>query len=223
MFRPKLVSVIEAVEGHSLANLQIPVFFVDSLRFGTDVSTQHEIRRFHDFAASMERPVSTNNMKIPDEIFAKIEKRTEQRKVNEQSITIPYTGQETYTVQGPYDKIVRYTEQQPYNATETYSEQVSHVEHKSRESGWWIFSSRHYWDETHYKPENRTRTVVRHQPVEKTRTEVHYNPVQKTRSVTKFRSGVREFWEEIEITKKTFYNGKKDESVRTLRSWTKDV
>jgi hypothetical protein len=226
LFRPKLVSVIQSVEGRLPPNLQIPVFFVDSLRFQTDTSTQREIQRFHDFAASMQKPVSTNALQIPDEVFARIEKSVESKKVNEQSITIPYQAQENYTDQEPYNQTVRWTEQEPYSATETYTEQVPHsVEHESRGGRRYGFAgprSVHHWTETVWSAETRERSVTKYRPVERTRNEVHYKPVQRTRTVTKLRNGVREFWEEIETTKKTFYSGKTDISTRTLRSWTKD-
>jgi hypothetical protein len=210
--------------------LKIPAFFVDSTNAATDQHTRSEIKRFYQFSASQERPVSTNGLVIPDCVFMSITKTTETRRVKVEPIKVPYNVEIEYVEQVAQVGVEEYVTVENRDVEETYMDfvtvKVPYDTHHSRNRFLGIWWDR--WTETEWRdeirPVQKTRTVQRTFPVTKTRSKTVWVPEKRQRTEIHFRDGNREFWEEVEIETRTTLSGKKlPPSSRILKTWTNDV
>jgi GTPase SAR1 family protein len=125
-FRQSAQRVFTDCVGPSIPLPSLTIFSIGSVLSETDEQTQHETQQLHNFAASMERPIATNDLKTPEEIFMKIEKKSETIKVLEESCKIPFEVDITYEKQIPYTVDTSDQELEPYHEQEYHTEYVQY-------------------------------------------------------------------------------------------------
>jgi hypothetical protein len=208
---------------------EIPAFFVDSVHAETDLHTQNEICRFYKFAANQERPLPTNGIEIPDCVFLKITKTRETRQIKTESIQVPFEVEVEYVDQVERVVTEEYDAFEDRNVEEAYIETIMvkvpyerlHTRNRFLGMVWDKWTTTEWRDEP--RPVAKTRTVQRPFPVKKTRQKTIWVPETRRRKETRFREGIREFWEEIEIETRTTYSGTTLAPLsRIVNTWTKD-
>jgi hypothetical protein len=91
---------IECV-GPAIANMPLPVYFVDSPEWqgDSDLVTHHELERLHDFATRLQ-PLSTKHLPTPNPAWYKVEKQTrKQVQTNKREDPLPNGAVRTLTYQ----------------------------------------------------------------------------------------------------------------------------
>jgi hypothetical protein len=207
----------------------IPTFFVDSLISATNQDTRIEIAKFYEFATSLEKPVSTNRLIIPDSVCLTITTRRETRCVKTESIQIAYETDVEYVEQVSKEIEEEYDSVEMQDFSESYSEPTTVAVPYQQSHCRRIFGiGVHHYSTTEWRHETRwvtrTRTVQRPVTVKRKRLNTIWVPEPRMKREMKYRDGVRKFWEEIEIETRRTYSGRTlPESSHIVNTWTDDI